>query len=173
MMNWPVLPIPVISLKAVNVQKFVAKEVTVIDTPNTKQVIINDILRPMLLIKLLIMDEWRFEWFNCIYFTCQPRSPWGLIQLTSLPCTLSWKEQLCRHLRTLNQTAIISTSNYCRIKRLSFRLLFSALHTSVTIVDSKIEVSYVHWSHFSRSLTSSISRLGARHNKLGSVVLYR
>ena len=57
MMNWPVLPIPVISLKAVNVQKFVAKEVTVIDTPNTKQVIISDILRPMLLIKLLIMDE--------------------------------------------------------------------------------------------------------------------
>ena len=51
MMNWPMPPIPVISLKAENVQKLVAKEVTVIDTPSTKQMIIKDNLRPMLSIK--------------------------------------------------------------------------------------------------------------------------
>ena len=47
-------PIPVISLKAENVQKLGAKEVTVIDTPSTKQMIIKDNLRPILFIKILI-----------------------------------------------------------------------------------------------------------------------
>jgi len=54
MMNWPTPPIPVISLKAENVQKLGAKEVTVIDTPSAKHTIIKDNLRPILFIKILI-----------------------------------------------------------------------------------------------------------------------